>query len=86
MRKLARVLKIPEKIITKPPSAGLWQGQTDEGEIGMSYALLDEIIYRIDNNLDFNSIDQENIDKVRSMMKKTEHKIKMPPVFKITNN
>ncbi|TFG28140.1 MAG: NAD+ synthase [Promethearchaeota archaeon] len=86
VRKLARFLKIPEKIITKPPSAGLWQGQTDEGEIGMSYALLDEILYRIDNNLDLNSLDQENIDKVRNMMKKAEHKIKMPPVFRITND
>jgi len=34
---LARFLKIPSELIEKAPSAGLWEGQTDEGEIGMSY-------------------------------------------------
>lgn len=38
---LARYLAIPAEIIEKPPSAGLWQGQTDEGEMGITYADLD---------------------------------------------
>ncbi|HEY0087828.1 MAG TPA: NAD(+) synthase, partial [Candidatus Lokiarchaeia archaeon] len=51
VRELARILKIPEKIIMKPPSAGLWENQTTEGEIGIEYNTLDEIVYRIDNYL-----------------------------------
>jgi NAD+ synthase len=41
VRELAHFLKIPRAIIDKPPSAGLWEGQTDEGEMGFSYEALD---------------------------------------------
>jgi NAD+ synthase len=41
VNELARHLGIPEKIITKPPSGGLWSGQTDEGEMGITYKELD---------------------------------------------
>lgn len=41
---LARYLGIPDGIINKPPSAGLWSGQTDEGELGFTYRQLDEVI------------------------------------------
>ncbi|MBP7109941.1 MAG: NAD(+) synthase [Firmicutes bacterium] len=41
---LARHLGVPEEIIAKPPTAGLWQGQTDEGEMGFTYAQLDRYI------------------------------------------
>lgn len=41
---LAEYLEIPQKIIQKPPSAGLWEGQTDEGEMGISYDQLDKYI------------------------------------------
>jgi len=41
---LARYLGIPEEIISKPPSAGLWPGQTDEGELGISYEELDRYL------------------------------------------
>ena len=47
VRQLARYLKIPGQIIEKPPSADLWPGQTDEGEIGMSYVLMDRLLYRL---------------------------------------
>ena len=43
VRELARFLGIPQPIINKPPSAGLWEGQTDEGELGLSYDELDLI-------------------------------------------
>ena len=83
VREVARVLKIPEKIIDRPPSAGLWKGQTDEGEIGLTYAIMDEIIYRIDHGLDLSDLDQKNVGKIREMMKLASHKLKMPPYFKI---
>jgi NAD+ synthase len=83
VRELAKHLNIPEKIIKKPPSAGLWKGQTDEDEIGISYDKLDEIIYRIDNNLDINDLNEKILSKVKNMMKLSAHKKKMPPIFKI---
>src|SRR3990172_7230359 len=45
LRQLARTLNIPEPIITKPPSADLWVGQTDEGELGFSYEKVDKLLY-----------------------------------------
>ncbi len=44
VQKLARVLKLPRRIITKPPSAGLWDGQTDEGDLGFTYKQLDSYL------------------------------------------
>ena len=44
VRELARFLKIPPEIIDKPPSAGLWAGQTDEAEMGFTYESLDQYI------------------------------------------
>ena len=83
VREFAKILNIPEQIIKKPPSAGLWEGQTDEGEIGMSYHDLDEIIYRIDYNLSLNDLDKVNVKKVKLMMTSAEHKNKMPPAYEI---
>ena len=80
---MAKVLKIPEKIIKRTPSAGLWKGQTDEGEIGLTYDELDEILYRIDYKLDLSDLNEDNVNKVKCMMKAAGHKIIMPPTFKI---
>ena len=82
-KEIARILKIPEKIILKPPSPGLWAGQTDEGEIGLLYDTIDEILYRFDYNLGFNGLNKEDIEKVRKMRKIAEHKLKMPPMYEI---
>lgn len=43
--KLAKFLGVPKKILTKPPTAGLWKGQTDEGEFGFPYKTADEVLY-----------------------------------------
>ncbi len=83
VREVAKILRIPEKIIIKPPSAGLWEGQTDEDEIGMTYDLLDEIIYRLDYNLDIKGLNKQDVDRVKKMMNGTEHKNRMPPIFEI---
>jgi NAD+ synthase len=45
VRELARYLEVPEVIINKPPQPGLWEGQTDEGEIGCRMRELDRFIY-----------------------------------------
>ncbi len=72
VRTLARSLGIPERIITKPPSAGLWQGQTDEGEMGITYNDLDCALQCI---LEKKKIkNTKHINKVRDIIAKTEHK------------
>ncbi len=83
VREIAKKLNIPEYIINKPPSAGLWEGQTDKGEIGMTYDIIDEIIYRIDHNLSLNDLNNRDIEKVREMMNLAQHKSKIPPIFKV---
>ena len=83
VREIAKKLNIPENIINKLPSAGLWDDQTDEGEIGMKYDLLDEIIYRLDYNLDLNDLNRNDIERVKEMMRSSKHKLKMPPSYKI---
>jgi NAD+ synthase len=83
VREVAKLLNIPKKIINKPPSAGLWEGQTDEGELGMKYDIIDEILYRIDYNLDLNDLDSRDVEKVKEMMRSSEHKLKMPPSYEI---
>lgn len=45
VRQLARALNIPEVILAKPPSADLWTGQTDEGELGFTYEEVDKLLY-----------------------------------------
>jgi len=83
VRKLAKSLSVPERIITKPPSAGLWAGQTDEGEIELTYNVIDEILYRIDYDIDFDGLNNKNIQKVRELMSSARHKLKMPSMFNV---
>jgi len=83
VRKLANILSVPESIITKSPSAGLWAGQTDEGEIGLTYDVIDEILYRIDYDIDFDGLNDKNIQKVRELMSSARHKLKMPSMFNV---
>jgi NAD+ synthase len=45
VRQMARANGVPEAIIEKPPSADLWAGQTDEGELGFTYAEVDKLLY-----------------------------------------
>ncbi|UCD03058.1 MAG: NAD+ synthase [Candidatus Aenigmatarchaeota archaeon] len=80
VRELGKALGVPEEIISKSPSAGLWSGQTDEGELGITYDELDKILHAIENN-QTEGIDSEKLEKVRKMIKDTEHKRRMPEVF-----
>ena len=73
VRELAVYLGIPEEIITKPPSAGLWHGQTDETEMGLTYQEIDDYILK---NEATDSVRQ----KIESMFVASEHKRKAPPV------
>ena len=79
VRALAEVLDIPKAIIEMPPSAGLWAGQTDETEIGMSYEVLDGVLKAIASN-DFAGCDMDKVEMVKDMVKKAGHKREKTPV------
>jgi|SRR3989344_751368 len=83
VRELARYLKLPQEIITKKPSAGLWNGQTDEGEIGVSYEEMDEILTRIEKNEILLNIHKDKVKKIKEMMATSEHKRNMPKVCEL---
>ncbi|MHA3964437.1 MAG: NAD+ synthase [Candidatus Thorarchaeota archaeon SMTZ1-45] len=86
---LSRFMGIPKKIIEKVPSAGLWKGQTDEGEIGISYAELDSILYLcLERDMSEGEIVEWGIDKIKvkkalKMMKNSEHKRKPLPIPRV---
>jgi len=70
---LARELEIPNRIIAKAPTAGLWPGQTDEGEMGITYLELDDILeHLVKRNRQI--LSKGKVDKVRAMIKRSEHK------------
>lgn len=82
VRKIAWELGIPDGIIEKPPSAGLWEGQTDENEMGITYDELDKILKAIEKGRT-EGLDKEKLKKVREMIRKSEHKRHVPKTCKI---
>jgi NAD+ synthase len=90
-RQLARALGVPEQIIDKPPSADLWAGQTDEGELGFTYADVDQLLYLL--------VDQrysprdcieagfqaEFVSQVVERVRRSHFKRVLPPIAKLTN-
>jgi len=71
VRELARYLGLPPVIIEKPPTAGLWPGQTDEGEMGFSYEVLDRYLRT-------REAPPEVKEKIERMMAASEHKRRPP--------
>ncbi len=87
VRLLSRVLGIPQSIIDKAPTADLWDGQTDEGELGISYPVLDEILYQLtEENLDVTeasklSFPLATYHHVQKLISRSEFKRLLPPVL-----
>ncbi|OGC23966.1 NAD(+) synthase [candidate division WOR-1 bacterium RIFOXYB2_FULL_42_35] len=80
VRELAQELGVPEVIIEKPPSAGLWLGQTDEEEMGIRYAELDKIIVGLEKG-DLTGLDECQVKKVQQKMTSCAHKFNLLPIF-----
>ena len=79
VRGLARELGIPEPIIIKAPSAGLWEGQTDEAELGVTYEALDRALAVAGGDA---SIDPVTMDRVSALVAASEHKRQPIPMFR----
>lgn len=79
VRALARAVGVPQAIVERPPTAGLWPGQTDEGEMGITYDELDAILAALEaGNAD--RFDAKKVKQVRRMHARSEHKRYMPPI------
>jgi NAD+ synthase len=77
---LAKFLKIPREIIIKPPTAGLWKGQSDEKELKLSYHQLDKILLGLEKKMDLNDIasivnvKKSEVERIKNMRIRSEHK------------
>jgi len=91
VRQLARSLNIPDVIITKPPSADLWAGQTDEGELGFTYEAVDKLLYflvdqryRPEECVEA-GFEEKLVRKVVERIRKNQFKRVLPPIAKLSN-
>ncbi len=89
VREMARALGVPEKVIEKTPSAGLWKGHTDEAELGISYDDLDRILLGFELEMspeeigDRTGIPLKVVNRVEKMIRRSIHKRKMPLIPKV---
>ncbi len=89
VREMAAFLGVPKRIIDKVPTAGLWAGQTDEGELGVKYVDLDRILLGIEIHLTSDEIaEQAGVDlaavrRVEAMVARNVHKRKPPLIPKV---
>jgi NAD+ synthase len=87
---LAEAIGVPKQVIEKAPSADLWEGQTDESEMGVTYAKLDALLYEMiderhsDEELEKLEFDSVLIKKVRGMIQKNQFKRRPPVIAKVS--
>jgi len=90
LRAVAGELGVPEEILAKPPSADLWPGQTDEGELGATYDDLDRILFAlVDRRWSVErcaaaGLDAELVAWVAQRVARNEFKRQTPPVAKLS--
>jgi NAD+ synthase len=91
VRQLASYLGVPAAIIDKPPSADLWAGQTDEGELGFTYAEVDQLLYLlVDQRYSpaecvSAGFDESFVRKVVERIRRNHFKRILPPIAKLSN-
>mgnify|MGYP000910300564 CR=1 FL=1 len=91
LRQLARALGVPQAIIDKAPTADLWAGQTDEGELGFTYAEVDKLLYLLvderytpDECVEA-GFERKFVDVVVKRIQRYHYKRVMPPIAKLGN-
>ena len=91
VRQLAKAVGVPEPIIAKPPSADLWNGQTDEGELGFTYEQVDRLLYLLvdqrytPDECISAGFEASLVERVVQRMRHNHFKRTLPPVAKITS-
>jgi NAD+ synthase len=89
VRQLSEACGVPDPIIAKAPSADLWPGQTDESEVGFSYAQVDRLLYwmvdkrRNDAELEALGFEPAFVVRVGRMVAGAEYKRQVPPIAKL---
>lgn len=90
IRQLARAMGVPEEIVTKPPSADLWVGQTDEGELGFTYEQADRFLHLwVDERYTPQAcveagFDEKFVNEVIAMVRRNHFKRVLPPIAKVS--
>jgi NAD+ synthase len=91
IRQLASYLQVPQEIIDKPPSADLWRGQTDEGEIGYRYEEIDRLLYYLVDQRYSPEMLQDlefplpMIKDIQNRIQKSQFKRRPPVIAKLSN-
>lgn len=91
VRQLSAYLGVPEKIVMKPPSGDLWQGQTDEGELGFTYAEVDPLLYYLvdlrysQQQLMAQGFDRKLIEQVVGRIEGSHYKRWLPIILKVSS-
>ena len=86
---LSEHVGVPAEIVKKPPTADLWAGQTDEAELGFSYAEVDRLLVRmVDLRIPLADLEKEGfakpfIDRVARMVRTTQFKRRLPLIAKV---
>lgn len=86
---MARQVGVPKRIVDKTPTAGLWPGQTDEGELGMSYGELDRVLLGIELQMEPEAIAEKSgvrlseVRRIEALVAATAFKRKMPLIPKV---
>jgi NAD+ synthase len=89
VRQLSVAVGVPDAIVRKAPSADLWPGQTDETEVGFSYAMIDRILFRlVDRRRTIDEVvaegfERATVERVDRLVAGAEFKRQMPPIAKI---
>jgi NAD+ synthase len=89
VRALARELGLPAAVLARPPTAGLWEGQTDEEELGISYDELDQILYGLEQlrtDGEIAAVTGFPLERVRGVIERVHrnrHKRRPPPIPKV---
>lgn len=92
VRQLSKYLSLPESIQQKAPTADLWDGQTDEGELGFTYEEVDKLLYwLVDHGLSakecvIHGFNRKFVDQVIARMKAMRFKSQLPPIAKISKS
>jgi NAD+ synthase len=91
VRQLAYAVGVPEVILTKPPSADLWAGQTDEEELGFTYAKVDQLLYLLVDQRHSQEecvaagFERDFVESVLERIRRTQFKRVLPPIAKLSN-